>query len=177
MELACKNSKSPVTHKIYSAVLKWIYSTEYRGGCHDTSAAMYILLRESGVDCSLCIGEVATGGKFFDHSWVEISGEIYDAAACMPLAGGTVHPPVFGSIDLDLGIKTSLGYGHSSPVGLDPTGQWVADVDLLSYSQGHESNSNKLWNLTKELGKLAGIKINVGKIRDNYGAVYRELRS
>ncbi|WP_421154199.1 lasso peptide biosynthesis protein [Aeromonas dhakensis] len=169
-----RNAK--IIHKIYSTILTWIYVTEYRGGCHDTSAAMYILLKESGVDCSLCIGEVATGELFFDHSWIEISGKVYDAAACMPLVGGVINSPVFCSMDLHSGTETELVYGISSPVGLDQIGKLVADIDLYSYSTLHEDNSNRLWDLTKELGKLAGINVNIGKIKSSYGAIRREFR-
>jgi len=162
--------------EIYSVILKWIYENEYRGGCHDTSVAMYIVLQESNIDCDLFFGEVKTENQYFDHSWVEINMKIYDASICMPLLGGKWHPPVFSSYCLENNILSSLVYGASSGKGFDDTGQFVSSVNLSAYSQSHTENPNKVWELAKLFGKEAGIKLNIGKLKKQYGHKFRTIK-
>lgn len=162
--------------KVFCAALKWIYSKEYRGGCHDTSAAIYILLSECGLSPLLCIGEVKYGQSYFDHSWVEVNSKIYDAAICMPNLEGVPSAPVFASIDLTTEDETELMYGLASPNGYDDEAKVVSSLTLAEYSHLHTDDPNKVWNLTKLLGREAGLKVNVAKIREKYGQVRRVER-
>ena len=50
------------------------------GACHASSAILFILLREQGYEAVPCIGEVSKQPIVFDHSWIEINGNIIDAA-------------------------------------------------------------------------------------------------
>ncbi|TYK64185.1 lasso peptide biosynthesis protein [Colwellia echini] len=162
--------------KTFKAVLNWVYKTQYRGACHDTSAVLYILLMEQGVDAKLCIGEVKIDdNSYFDHSWVEVEGLVLDASVCMPNIGGYEFPPVFASKCLSNLTPPKLSYGKSSPVGLDDVGIFVSSVNLMDYSLGHPEDPNKLWKLAKTLSKEAEIKVNSGKLKDKYGNVKRIL--
>lgn len=158
---------------VFSSALKWVYTNEYRGGCHDTSAAIYVLLSELGLAPVLCIGEVKYAPYYFDHSWVEVGNKIYDAAVCMPNTSGVPSAPVFGSIDLETGDKTELIYGLASPAGYDEEAKVVSLMTLGEYSLFHSDDPNKVWNLAKIIGKEAGMKVNVAKIREKYSHVRR----
>jgi len=162
--------------KVYLPVLSWIHRTQYRGGCHDTSAAMYILLGELGIKSELCIGEVQAGEKWFDHSWLEVDGKIYDASVCMPNISEYAFPPVFYSADLDSGGKPDINYGNDSPVGLGDEAKFVISTTLGEYSDHNPNGPNQLWQLTKLLAKECGLKINAGKIRNKYQNVKRAAR-
>lgn len=161
---------------VFSASLKWIYSNQYRGGCHDTSAAIYILFTECGLSPVLCIGEVKYGQYYFDHSWVELNSKIYDVAICMPNTVGMPSAPVFASIDLSTKNETELAYGLASPTGYDDEARVVFSMTLGEYSLFHTEDPNKVWNLTKLLGREAGLKVNVAKIREKFGQVRRVER-
>lgn len=167
-----QNGKSIL--KVFCAALEWIYTTKYAGGCHDTSAAIYILLCELGLTPVLCIGEVKYGKSFFDHSWVELNNKIFDAAVFLPEAAGKSSPPVFASIDLTTGKKTQLIYGLASPDGYCENAKLVAPLTLGEYSKLTIENPDKLWKLTKSLGKEAGMKVNIAKIREKYSHVQRQ---
>ena len=158
---------------VFGKSLEWIYSKEYRGGCHDTSAAIYILLSELGLSPVLCIGEVKHDQSFFDHSWIELNNKIYDAAVCMPNVEGVPNSPVFASKDLATNKDTELIYGVASPVGYDMAAQKILHMTIGEYSEFHTDDPNKVWNLTKTLGREASMKVNVGKIRDKYSSVRR----
>jgi hypothetical protein len=158
---------------VFGTSLNWIYSNEYRGGCHDTSAAIYVLLTECGLSPVLCIGEVKHGQYYFDHSWVELNRKIFDAAICMPNTVGVPSAPVFASIDLSTENETELIYGLASPTGYDDEAKVVSSMTLGEYSLFHADDPKKVWNLTKTLGREAGLKVNVAKIREKYGHVRR----
>lgn len=168
--------RDQVISGIYKAMLVWIVYTEYRGGCHDTSAALYMLMAESGIESKICLGEVKTGENYFDHSWVEVDGEIYDAAICMPLLGGKYHPPVFKSYDLESGEITGLGYGVSSPFGFDEVTCWIAQASLEEYTLGDPAGEDKLWNLTKTVGHHLGMTLDPEALKEKYKDVRREIR-
>ncbi|WP_278412569.1 lasso peptide biosynthesis protein [Stutzerimonas kunmingensis] len=162
--------------KAFKTTLSWIVNTNYRGGCHDTSAALYMLLFEQGLNPELCIGEVQiTENKFFDHSWVSVDGMILDASICMPNIREYTFPPVFASKELFKLGAPEVRYGASSPVGFDSSAKFVSSVNLQEYSSGHQDNPNKLWNLTKTLAKEAGIKVNTGKLKSRYGGLTRTI--
>lgn len=172
------NSKSNdyKTKKVFKAVLNWIVKTDYRGGCHDTSAALHMLLGEKGINSRLCIGEVKIDEEsFFDHSWVTVDDLILDASVCMPNIGGYAFPPVFASKELLTLEIPKIHYGARSPEGFDSVAKFVSKASLSEYSLGHPDDPNKLWNLTKTLAKEAGIKVNTGKLKDRYGAVTRNV--
>ncbi|MBT4291621.1 hypothetical protein HOD41_02940 [bacterium] len=66
--------------KTFFAALNFIMNSNWQGGCHAVSAVMYVLYKEQDIDCQLCLGELKSKLMFFDHSWIEIDGLIYDAA-------------------------------------------------------------------------------------------------
>lgn len=162
--------------KAFNPMLSWIIKTDYRGGCHDTSAALHMLLGEQGVNSELCIGEVKIDeNNFFDHSWVTVDGMILDASICRPNFSGYAFPPVFASKELLKLDKPQVIYGEKSPVGFDSTAKFVSSVNLKDYSSGHPDDPNKLWDITKELAKEAGIKVNIGKLKNRYGELSRTI--
>jgi len=159
--------------KAFKVVLTWMVKTEYRGGCHDTSAALYMLLNELGVNSRLCIGEVKINDRnFFDHSWVMIDNVILDASVCMPNIGGYAFPPVYASKELLTLATPEIHYGIASPIGFDSDAKFVSKANLSEYSFGHP---NKLWNLTKKLAKKAGVKASSEKFKKQYGLVTRNI--
>lgn len=162
--------------KVYTAALKWIVDNNYGGGCHDTSAAMYMVLRECGILADLCIGEVKTGDHFFDHSWVEVRGTIYDAAVCVPNPGGKTHPAVYASVDLQTGLASALVYGASSPTGYDDHTKFVVTDTIAEYASKARPGSVRLWDIAKAFGAGADLRINAGKISRKYGGVRRTER-
>lgn len=162
-------------YQAFEALLKYIWSNEYRGACHDTSAVLYIVLTEMGVDSELCIGEVGFRDKFFDHSWVEVNGKIYDAAVSLPKIGGqSVGPAVFASLDLDTGEETTLVYGAASGVGFGGEAAIVVDKTLVEYSKIQPSPN--IWQLAELVAQEIGMKFAKQSARKKYGHITRSLR-
>ena len=120
---------------IYFATLNYILKNDWKGSCHITTAIMYILLKESGFSPICCIGEVvASESLAFDHSWIELDGEIYDASIVLPLEEIVVSGPIFNSIDIiDCSfIDEIYGIKHT---GLGPQAKRVQRTNFVQYIQ------------------------------------------
>jgi len=170
-----QNESDEIISQLYSELLQFIVEAEYRGGCHDSSAVFHVILEELGIENVLCIGEVKTGEQYFDHSWVEIGGKIYDAAICMPLEGGRRHPPVFASIDLDSNAETELGYGIPSPVGLDEPARTIAHINLGKYAL-RDPIPNRMWFMAEQFASELGYEMDAEELQPKYASRLRVLR-
>jgi hypothetical protein len=163
----------------FSELLKYVVDSSYCGGCHDTSAVMHVLLAEAGVESTLCIGEVGVGvGRlFFDHSWIEVRGQVFDVAVCMPHPDGEpVGGPVFGNADLATGALTALKYGAISGKGIDDAAQPALQLDLRGYSEVQPYPD--IWTLSVEIANRCGNeRATVNAFRERYGKVRRSFRA
>ena len=65
-----------------------------------------------GYSPKLCIGEMLGQGLYFDHSWIELDGQILDIAISMTLLGGAPvsEPIVFGK-NIRSGKEPVIKYG------------------------------------------------------------------
>lgn len=164
-------------YRAYAGLLRFVIETLYAAGCHDTSAVLHILLNEAGVESSLCIGEVGAAGNFFDHSWVEVEGLVFDAAVCLPHSTGEhVSGPVFGSVDLVTGNPTDLNYGIVSGMGFGEDARPALQSDLAGYAllQPHRT----LWELAEQLGQSQQITtLTAAAFKQRYGQRRRTVRA
>lgn len=162
--------------KIYPAfefLVQQIWKKSWRGACHDTSAALYVVLNEIGIDAKLYIGEVMAG-KAFDHSLVEVNGLIVDAAVSLPKAHGkAVGGPIFAGIDLDSGVPTSLKFGVFE-LGLGNPANRIVEWDLDKYVK--ESGSD-IWRIATAIGSDIGLNLEGETLRKKYGTCRRTLIS
>ena len=119
---------------VFRCVLEHIYGTGWGGACHSSSAMLSILLKEHGIDSEIMIGEVFCDGYRFDHSWVVVQGQIFDAAVALPQAGGIkLGGPVFAGFDIETHEPTRLQYGIGLPGGLGPVEELIASQTIGEY--------------------------------------------
>lgn len=159
----------------FSNLVSFIDNTDRNGACHDTSAIFYILSSELGFSPKLYIGEVRDPftGAYFDHSWVEIDGNIYDAAIAYPLSGGVrVSGTIFDSIDQDTGEKTNLEFGFNSESGLDFIAYQVSQQTLDQYEAATNSG---IWDISSSQGINIGLDLDEFLLSLKYGNVMREI--
>jgi hypothetical protein len=159
----------------YQELLSEIVRERWHGACHSSSAILYLLLAEQGLEPTLCIGEVHSGIYRFDHSWVEVDGLIYDAAVGYPQEneGMYVSPPVFASADMEEGMPTHLKYGL--PGSLAEDGLLVANSDLDEYSELQPAEY-EIWTVAEEIADRMGLAMCCSELRQKYGAIRRTLR-
>lgn len=160
----------------YAALLNFASQNDWTGACHDSSAALFMVLSEMGFSPSLVIGEVKAPAGTFDHSWIEVDGKIFDVAVGFPGEDGHyVGPSVFASLNLDTGEPTELEYGVRSPGGFDHVGHFVANSNLKDYSTAQPAGST-IWDITPYIGAACGVKLRKSDLRRKYGQVTRIVR-
>jgi len=161
----------------YRAVFDFIVVADLQGGCHSTSAILTILLLEQGIDAVPCIGECGRGKQFFDHSWVEVEGEIYDVAIANPLpGGGNPEPPVFDGKVVTTGARPKTPYGVVSPVGFDAKTEAISRVPVVAYMDSFPGDRKGLLGVANSIGAMAGVKLNVSQARSRYAALRWAVR-
>ena len=164
----------------YTIIMNWLHDNNFQGACHNISAAMYILLKEKNIDAILCIGEINNDNMNIrlDHSWIEINDKIYDVTIFMPLPSGVPFPPVFFSKNLDTNQITDFRYRGTKETDLDFAARTVYNFNLEQYAeyQQNELEVIRLWNLTKNLGELIGINLNIDMLKSKYGKTKRVLK-
>lgn len=159
----------------YGSLLKFISIEDWTGACHSSSAVLYVVLSEMGFTPELLIGEVRAPAGMFDHSWIAVDGQIFDAAAGFPGEDGfDVGGPVFASIDLRTQQPTQNIYGVKSEGGLDEIGRFVASVNLVEYVAGMPQGPT-VWDIAKVIGANCGLKLKPSDLRRRYGKITRSF--
>ncbi len=155
-------TKLPDGEKLYAAfepMLRFVVGGRYLGGCHDTSAVLYMQLRQTGLqeaDVALCIGEVNAQGSRFDHSWVEVRGQVLDVAICAPNEfGGFAGGAVFGGVDLGTNAITQAMFGVASIDPLDTAAATVYGMNLSQYLAFQQSKG--LMSMVNLAHKIYGV--------------------
>ena len=160
-------AKNPMGFKIcnsFTALLDFILKEDWQGACHSSCTVLYSLLVLENISADICLGEVSYDGVYFDHSWIEIDGEIYDAAISNTLVASFHFPPVFGGIDLSTGERTLLRYGTPSGKGYDESAQLIRSISVSKYMGAFPGHPQGLFGTTKLIAKMAGIRFNAAAV-------------
>ncbi|PHV36914.1 lasso peptide biosynthesis protein [Janthinobacterium sp. BJB304] len=179
-KVVAKKHFSEAATEAYRALLLYVWETNCHGACHSTSAVLFILLSEMGLKPRLCIGEVRFNGPCFDHSWVELDGEVLDVAISLPLPSGRhAGGPVFASVDLHSGNPSNVKFGIAGGRGLDSDALRVSNSTLNEYAEVQRQTPDvhqDIWELTVDLAKQLDVHCTVRDLVARYGAVRREYR-
>lgn len=134
------------------------------GACHLLSSIMYVLLKEQSVESDLCIGEVQSpDGPYFDHSWIEINGRVFDLAIQLT-DDNTRNNPVYAGYDLGNGLITKYNYRFKAE-GLDTIGEWVYKTPFSEYMDGAAPLG---WEVIERVGRSLGLKLRKEELREQY---------
>ncbi len=156
------------TIKSYFSVIGHIHKHDWLGACHATSAILHIMLSEKGESSSLYIGECKNGNIIFDHSWVEIDGHVFDAAISNTLIQNVSFPPVYWGNDLNNGKRTNTEYGISSGEGYDTQAAEIKNTSFGQYMDAFPNHKDGLWGVAKEIASLAGLNLNMRRLKEKY---------
>lgn len=146
------------------------------GACHLISGIFHVLLNEQNIKNELCIGEVKTGEKYFDHSWIEINGEIFDIAIQNPLDESVSAAPIYGGYDLSTCNKTGLIYGAKSLVGLGEIASGVLKQPFVAYMNSYGNFKDGAWRIVKQISKDLRLKVNINELKIKCSGVNRTFK-
>ena len=145
---------------------------QWWGACHASCSALYVALSELGYSPKLCIGEMLGQGLYFDHSWIELDGQILDIAISMTLLGGAPvsEPIVFGK-NIRSGKEPVIKYGVPGR-GIEGETLFVNSLPFVDYMDGFPDEKNGLWGVVQE---LLGRKVDIPDLREKYKDVKRAI--
>ncbi len=175
------NNKNTVSlEDIYKSMLDYVIDNNFTGACHSTSAAMYILLSELGLNPKLKIGEVYSysDNVCFDHSWVEMDDEIFDIAIGYPqppeLGGQYVCGPIFNSTDLSTDQYADVCFRYQTDEGLREPALSVSRWTLQEYNDNEDTDID-IWDFTVLIGSRCKLDLSRYSLIERYGSIRREL--
>jgi hypothetical protein len=142
---------SDIVSDIFCIYLESMIKNDWKGACHDLSASFYMTLSEYGLKPTLCIGVVCLNGSNYDHSWVEIGGEVYDFSICHQNHESAA--PVFASINLDEFKASNLTYGVRG-VDLGEPAKTIADLSIDEYQKIRPKNDMCIYEIASNFGSI-----------------------
>lgn len=160
-----KNPDGFKTVKTFNGILDFIHNKDWQGACHSSSAIFSTLMAAQGVSSTLCLGEVAQGIAYFDHSWVEINSEVFDAAVSISLMKGVYFPPVFRGFDLSTKAETTLEYGKSSGRGYDEHASWIRKIPVATYMDDFPDHPDGLFGIAKDIAKTINLRVSLPTLK------------
>lgn len=132
----------------------------------------YVALSELGYSPKLCIGEMLGQGLYFDHSWIELDGQILDIAISMTLLGcAPVSEPIVFGKNIRSGKEPVIKYGVPGR-GIEGETLVVNSLPFVDYMDGFPDEKNGLWGVVQE---LLGRKVDIPDLREKYKDVKRAI--
>lgn len=143
---------------------------QWWGACHASCSALFVALSELGYRPRLCIGELMGQGLYFDHSWLELDGEILDMAISMTLMGGApASEPIFCGKNIRTGQPPIIKYGVPGR-GIEGQTVFVKNTPFIDYMDKFPDEKNGLWDVVSE---ILGRKIDIQELKLRYKDVER----
>ena len=151
--------------RVISNMNDYIKTKQLQGACHSSSSVLYVALSELGYRPSLLIGEVSGDKLPFDHSWIELDGEIIDMAISYTLDNGrAASEPIVLSKNIRFGIPPSLEYGVTY-LGLNGEALQVYRMQFVDYMDMYPYEKNGLWTVVQ---RVLENDIDIKALREKY---------
>ena len=142
------------------------------GACHACSSILYVALSELGYKPILCIGEVLGDSLYFDHSWIELNGKIFDLAINMTMLNGlAVSGVVIGGTDIDTNKISTLKYGVCGR-GIEDEARIVMNTPFTQYMNRFQYGKDGLWSIVEIVLQK---KVDIRDLRKKYNNTKRRL--
>ncbi|MDI1255431.1 MAG: lasso peptide biosynthesis protein [Flavobacterium sp.] len=159
---------------IFSNVLDIMINADWKGACHESCAALHILLNEFGISNVWLVGEAKVNEGFFDHSWIEIDSNVYDIAIFKPLKEILKNGPVINGIDIITNQPTTTQYGVKS--GLPDhamTEVFKSFTNLGEYLLGSPMHPTLgTWKMIDYVAQKLGKKLDISTLIKKYNSQY-----
>lgn len=176
-EIPFEHEHKSKIHDTFFATSDYYKKNPHAGACHLISSVFHVLLKEQGIENDLCIGEVTYHNhKFFDHSWIEIDGKVFDIAIQLTLQN-EVNPTVYAGYDLYTEKPVERVYGTVSSVGFDAIGKHVLETSFVKYMDAYPNFKEGAWKQVKLIGSDLRLKFDLQELPKRYANTQRKLIS
>ncbi|SDC76280.1 MULTISPECIES: YecA family protein [Halobacteroidaceae] len=157
--------------KIFFNVLDIIDRRDWKGACHATCAVLYVLFSEIGLKPTLCLGEVKYSNIVFDHSWIEISNNVYDAAIFKTIHGDMLFSPIINGVSVDTKQPPKAEYGIVSGQAISAYAKKIKNTSFEKYMSNYPERKNGLWDFVKIIAKKISLDVNIQELKSKYSNV------
>ncbi len=158
-----------VISSIFLSVLDLMLRNDWKGACHESSAAIHVLLNESQIENTWYIGEVSVGNLPFDHSWIEIQDGVFDLAICKPLIPAFYTGPTINGVNIETNTHPIVRYGIHLDIPDDAMTALVKKTNLTSYFNNSPIGPLGTWGLIDNIGKAKlNKRLNIPKLKRVY---------
>lgn len=154
--------------KTIQAVAQFIQANQWQGACHAISAILYVLLSEQGIKSKLCIGEVLMDKIAFNHSWIEIDGDVYDVAIINTLDDRFRIPPTIKGFDIETKTPTKLVYGSSTGLADDEPTLLLKQMRFDTFMDSFPYHRDGLWGFVTIIGNKLGLRLDIETLKTQY---------
>ena len=145
--------KKEIIKKIFNEFLNITYKIDWKGACHESSSAIYVLLKESGINCKWKLGEAKANNYFFDHSWIEIDGKVFDIAITKTLQEEARNAPIINDIDIETNKVHNIEYGAVSGYEFSQQTILVENINLSEYLSNSPISPIGTWAVILDVAK------------------------
>ncbi|TVT27655.1 hypothetical protein FO441_08070 [Salinicoccus cyprini] len=174
-EISFKHEQEQKIFNTFFAVSDYYKMHPNSGACHLISSIFHVLLSEQNIANELCIGEVKKGNQFFDHSWIEIDGKIFDIGIQATLDGGK-NDPIYANQDLYTELNVENNYGVESPSGFDTDAKRILKTPFVKYMDEYPQFREGAWKIVKDISKKIRLKLSVSDLRQKYKTTERIVK-
>lgn len=166
--LPLKTPVAPAVVKTFGLLQHKIQTDRgWEGTCYLSTVVAHVLLREQGIETTLCIGDVACAEGVFDHGWSEIDNAICDLAIARPRAEAprAVSPPIIAGLCLTDGKAPTVIHGAAPKsygfTALDLSGgrAFIQAASVTEYIDGADRHGAKLWGVILDFAKRLELKV------------------
>ncbi len=158
--------------RVFQTILEYIVQNRWQGASpHISSAVFMVLLRELEMPAKLLMGQCAIEDVVFDHSWVEIRGLVYDVAITHPVMLEKQICPVLAGKAVDGVGMPRVRYGVKFRPNLELEAQLIIETPFSKFMENFSEYRQGLWEIAKEIGKRAELKLNVEKLRKKHADI------
>lgn len=162
------HSHSLTITKTLTAVFRYMEKKRWSGACHASSALIFVLLQEQSVEATLCLGEAQIGKAVFNHSWIEVDGQVFDVAIALTLEPEIRSAPVIMGRNVQTERPTEVQYGINSGQPDDPPTELLRQTSFVDFLDGFPEHPYGLWGLAVDLAAPLGLQLHVSELRSRH---------
>lgn len=165
---------------LYRELLEYMIQYDWRGACHESCGVQYVLLTEMGIPCEWIVGEVFFKEKkyyntpiCFDHSWILISGEIFDLSLIRSNISSLDSPPTICGKNLENLKEPEVIYNTNSGHGDDSNTIMIKSMPLSIYFDNSPLHPQLgTWALVTTIGKKLNLNLDINILRQKYNGIF-----
>ncbi|MEG0091711.1 MAG: hypothetical protein RSA20_07810, partial [Oscillospiraceae bacterium] len=124
----------------------------------------------------LFLGEVKHEESIFDHSWIELDGEIIDVAILLSMQNDMIYPPILlGKSISTLHIPTA-NYQYQTGRGLDAEADTISRTNIATYINMYPNSKNGLWELILQISETVNLHLDITAMQQKYSNIYWQIK-